>query len=439
MYEIHGRCSSRIRVAATVLLFASVLLLPNGARAQADPLGGLLLGAALDKLGSDIEQAIEQAAASGQVLEVQAGGQVSVLIQQAQQTYQADLQQGWAQLGSAQQSIGALVGVAQDFEHKTYHDLTDITNRVQQVANTLPFSKTFPQVESYKPGFVVQGIAKPVLLTLTGNFVDAARQGYTPTASVGTQKFNSDTVTTNTLTFAVDRTALAKDPAKVTLNHASIDVPYQEPSFLWFTTQKSAHFNVPIAVLPASPGSITINVTTATPGVETQTFTTPEIQQESTNDDIKCGGENADQAMHSVNPDPGGWVVVPSSVHWQVTWSQGQGGVGNDWWLSSNCSTQTAACLCVSTEHHGMGTSGKVHFRIIYDAQRPITNTQTASHTVPLSWGSQSIYQIPLGATWNATYNEFDGQQYSFASAYKNHFLQVTQTANILSFQTPPH
>lgn len=294
-------------------------------------------------------------------------------------------------------------------------------------------------MESYKPGFVVQGITSPVIMRVNGNFVDAAREGYKPSVTVSGHVFGSDTVTTDTLSFSVDRSVLVKDPAKVTVNHAAIDIPYQDTSFLWFTSQKTAHFSVPVAVLPASPGSVTINVTTATPGVETQTFTSGEIDQESTNDDIKCGGENADQAVHSVTPDPGGWAVVPSSVHWQVDWSQGQEGVGNDWWLSSNCSSQTAACLCVSTEHHGLGTSGKVRFRIVYAAQRPITNTATASHTIALSWGSQSLYQMPVGATWNATYDEFDGQHLSFASNYKNHFLTVTQTANMLSLQTPPH
>ena len=423
------------RVGLLMLIGVFVLLPLSSANAQ-DPLGGLVLGAALDKFASRVNETIERAVGGGLLLEVQAGGQVAIAIQQAKMAYASSLDLTYGKLSAAQQSsVNSLAATANQFLDKSYKSTREVVASAQAVVHALPFSKNFPQLVSFSPDYAIQD-GRAVHLELYGDFYDIGREGFDALVKVGGKEYKNTSKTSQRLAFDIPVGDLQKSPSAVTYNNLVITIPFLEGGVIG-STRKNAEFRIPLMVLPKALGTITLVESVVGPSVEKRTVTTDEFKQESGDDDIKCGGEHADLAIHEIAPDPG-WRVIPSTVKWVVTWSQGKEGVDEDWWLAKNCSTYVSACLCVSTEHHGRGTSGKVHFLIKYDAERDTTSKESKTHKLSLGWGDHQVIELENGASWTASYARFDGQTPSLGKDYSDAFLTVSQSGSTVNFRTVP-
>ena len=290
-------------LAVVALTCAITVKIANVAWAQ-DPLGGLALGAGLKAFGDQLKEVLEKAIGGGLMLEIQAGGQIGVLIQQADAAYQNDLSLTYDKLNSAEkQTVDNIASLMNDYSKQIYSQAKDITERAQQAANTIPFSKTFPQLTSFDPVYTIQTNTAPIHITLNGNFVDVARQNYDATIQVNDKTYKNVVKTTQNLGFDLPLSSLTKDPTHVSSNYLTVDVPYEETTFWWFTSKKDAQFSIPLAVLPVKVGTLTFKTDLTVPGVETQSFTTGEIDQDSADDDIKCGGEH-------LRPSRGGRKLV---------------------------------------------------------------------------------------------------------------------------------
>jgi hypothetical protein len=416
--------SAPIRIAPKTTMLPTVVM--------QDPLGGIALGAALNLFASRVKEAIEKAIGGGLILEINAGGQVATLIDQAKAAYQNQLQLTFAQLDATQQNaINSLKSVVDDFVNKTYSDLKDLENRAAGIAHVLPFSKNYPQVFSFGPSFVDQNrTSGAVRVTIEGDFIDATRPTYAPVMTIGGQHIKPSVKTNQLLGFDVPMTVLSKAADKISYNTLSVDIPYKQ-SFFGF--KKHTNFQIPIVILPARFGTITVVTTSTKPGLETKEVTGPQDRQESSDDDIKCGGEHADLAIHKASPDSG-WRVRPNTVHY-IFYQNPQ---GSSWTQPSNCSTQVVACLCWSTEHHGLGTSDKVYFQIVFTEERDTVETNSSSAIINLNWGDSKVFQIPQGATWKGTYTEFDGKTIEFAGSFQNPYLKVSQNGTTINFSTVP-
>lgn len=431
------RFIAALLAAAFVLPFvATATAVP--ANAQLDPLGGLTLGAAFKVFGDQVKEIEEKAIGGGLLLEVQAGGQIGVLLQQANTTYQADLNLTFDRLdASAQAAVNNIASVVKDYSNQIYGQMADITSRAQTITNTLPLANALPQVGMFGPTWVVQGHAAPVAVEVRGNFVDLGRAGYDPVATINGKNYVAAAKTTQYLRFDIPLAQLAAAPQTVTSNPIVIQIPYHQKVFFFFDKKVVSTFTVPLMVLPVRPGTLTFTTDHTVAGTETQSFTTQEFTQESGDDDIKCGGEHADLAIHQIAPNPG-WTVIPSSVTWHIDWSQGDQGVDKDFWLAQNCSTYTTACLCVSTEHHRFGTSGKVHFTVSYSAMRPTTANQHSVQSATLDWSEQKTFAFPAGGTWTASFVQFDGTHYDFNTPFQNAFINVSTAGNVVSIRAVP-
>jgi hypothetical protein len=429
---------SRRFTSMLILLGLVSFTLTPSAQAQVDPLGGLALGAGLNIFASNVKEIIEKAVGGGLMLEVQAGGQIGTLIQQANTAYQADLGLTFDRLSAAEQTaVSNIKSLVDQYSKQIYSEMADITKRAQAVANTIPFSKTEPQLVSYGPAYATQSDT-PVTLSAEGNFFDLYQEGYDPEAIVNQHSLVASTKTSQHIEFTIPNTDFVTSPSVVTQNSITIRVPYWRRYFLWNGGKLYSKFSIPIAMLTPTVGNIALHTDVAAPGTEVRTFTTGEIDQDSQDDDIKCGGEHSDLAIHTVTPDPG-WTVRPSTVHWNKVWTQGAEGTGGDYWLDHNCSTTTTACLCVSTEHHRFGKSGKVHFSISYDAERPATDHAVADITKALSWNDRLDFNLPAGATWTATVTKWDGTTFAFSAApYNSPLINAYETGDVLSIFTAP-
>jgi hypothetical protein len=65
-------------------------------------------------------------------------------------------------------------------------------------------------------------------------------------------------------------------------------------------------------------------------------------------------------------PAPDGWEIVQASVKFVTEWSQGV--EGSDW--GQNIISYNPVGFHVWSQHHGLGTSGKVNFHFEYDLRK---------------------------------------------------------------------
>lgn len=415
-----------------IILLSILLLLPSTTPSVADPFGGLAVGAGLKILGDKVNEAVEKAIGGGLILEVQAGGQVSVAIQQARAAFDQESDKTFAQLDSNEQkALNSLSATANAFLKKTYKDIRDIENQAQGITHNLPFAPEFPQLYSFSPAYVQQG-AGSVRIVLTGDFYSIARDGYDATAQIGGKIFKNSDKDSNEIDFNIPKAALKSVNNAIADNHITIVIPYRAPFLIFFHKKEYATFVIPLMALPKNVGAFNFQITTTADGTATQNVVRTGYRQDSSDDDIKCGGEHADLAVHLAYPDSG-WTVIPSSVTWQVTWSEG------DPQLTANCSSPTTACLCVSTEHHRFGTSGKVAFNISFAETKPVNVTNTDAKNIAIGWGETRLLELPLNASWVGSYTRFDGKVFQFNSNYDDHLVSLQQLASGISIRTAPY
>jgi hypothetical protein len=438
-----GRCNFKKTLSLYAIVLVSIIAFSGPTRA--DPLGGLALGVGLDKLGNSIKDAVSSAIGGGQILEVQGGGQVSLAIQQAKIAYADDLNLTYDKLSAAeQQAITNIFSNAMVFENKTYKDIKDVEKSAQVAIDALPLSKTFPLMSRLVPTYAEQTGAKTISVQVEGNFVDVVKRGFDATLTVNAHQIVNTNKTNSLLVFDIPTAILNHADNHVSPNTLTLSIPYVKPGALgflnidWFSTKDAATFLLPLMTLPKTFGTIAVTSQVTKPGTVTKPISSPEQQQESVDDDIKCGGEHGDLAVHTWPVDPG-WQIIPASTHAQVTWSQGKQGQDGDWWIQSNCSSATALCFCVSTEHHRTGTSGKVHFKMVATEQQQTNVTQSRTDVIPIGWGDSKVYQLPDGGTvWTGSYTRFDNKVIQFAGTYSDAFLTVTQTGSVISFRSQP-
>jgi hypothetical protein len=403
----------------------------------------LAVGAGLKVLGDKINEAVEKAVGGGLILEIQAGGQMSLAIQQAQQALDAQQNKFFNDLTSnEQQSINSLVSATNSFLTETNRDLSAIVSRAQAAVHNLPFSKSFPQAWRFSPSYFERtpGNSDVLMIKVDGDFYDLPTSGLDSTLTTSSGKnYKNTEKSSQEISFEIPMTDLAVAQDRPLENKVSVAVPYYDGGFLgWFKHEHEAIFKGLTIAVPQKLVDVQIAITTPVAGTITQNKVSVRQRQGSDDDDIKCGGEHADLAIHVDNPDPG-WTVNPTSVTWQKLGSQGNEGPNQDYWLERNCSTPLVACLCVSTEYHRFGTSGKVDFLIVYSEYKSVV-TQTPSTTkLQIGWGESRVVTIPIGATWTGTYTAFNGKILQFAGPFQDPLVSVTQSGNIVTTATAPY
>lgn len=417
------------------IVVVATTILPGVGRAQ-DTFAGAAIGVGLTKLGNAVEKAVQQAVGGGLMLEVQAGGQVTTAIQQARTAFDHEATLQWSQLNAAERNtLSSVASIANEFVDKTYKNATELEARAQAVVHVLPFAHNFPQVFAYGPAWAEQKTPSGVHLSVRGDFVDVLRPNYDATVTVGGKEIKNHLKTSQQIGFDIPTTILDVRPSEPVENVLRLRIPYQTGFIVH--SQKWAELVVPLMILPDSLGDIVFTTNTRDPSIERHSVTSPEMGQESSDDDIKCGGEHADLAIHTWAPEPG-WRVMPETVNWNVTWSQGRQGNGQDWWLERNCSNGSTACLCISTEHHGPGTSGKVHFRISFTEERDVVLDHASQNKVSLHWGESRVVEVPQGATWRGAYVRWDGKRQEFIGGYSDEFVHVSQMGNAVTVKAAP-
>ncbi len=409
------------------ILLALAIAASVGTPEQPHAQSELALGVVLDHLASKLGGLVNTARDAGLALEVGAGGQLMTAIAAAKTAYADSLDVTTDRLTSQQKKV--MDDLTTEIGYIEEHVLDKLQRVVHDGAaaiNVLPLSKTFPQVTRYSPSLLAPTTSN-ALLRLDGNFFDAARDGYAPTLLVHGKEYLPVARTTAYATFSVPEAEL-RFGASLQLLQAKLRVPYRERFLLVFHRKQLAEFDVLLATLPPSSGTITFRTTKNVPGIERQVRegVPHQLVQESTDDDIPEPIANGRQVCVPATP---GWTIEPDSVQMIVDWSEG------DWSNFGNSSNIANACFNVATRHHRFGTSGKVHWHYRYTERRDIQVPENTATSEQISWNTTRVYRIPNGGSWTATWTQFDGKVFDIAGpSFPNPYLRVTTAGDTVTF-----
>lgn len=117
-----------------------------------------------------------------------------------------------------------------------------------------------------------------------------------------------------------------------------------------------------------------------------------------------------------------------------------QGSKENDWWdMGLQEVGDTKVVWKARTAHHGMGTSGKIHWRIkgtLFRTQ-PKTSPSDPEDT-HLGWDSNKIFDYPTGV-WKVVFVRFDGSKTEYkATDLTSPFLKIKASGSSFEILTYP-
>jgi hypothetical protein len=450
-----------------------------------------VLGVGLQFFADKLNTLINNAGTQGRLIAIEAGQQLWLAIYNAKLAYADERNKTFAQLNQTiQGNIQTLYTALDTLEREGFVKSEEIIRQAQQVANTLPFGNKEPQVRGYSPYFVLatdhaesqRGVSfrtddflkippdqrtpdhraavnlqnigppsgqnpeltsgmytagvqpvrlaeDPVRIEINGNFLDAAKEGYTPTLRLDGESFRP-AITTQQLVFLIPRAKLKPAPAGgLSYTTFNLVVPYRTGWWI-FKKRKEATFQTLLATLPPIPGELVVDGSVATTTTDWRTMVYPR------NDTIKQHSNDDDLDLVHCAPSPlGGWITEPSSVRFIDHWHQGQ---NPDDWRYYFQSANPQACLRVITIKRTFGTSGKVNFQIganefwTHEVATPVQDKPV------MKWGDSKNYKFKPGE-WKITFTTFDGQKQEFTNATgpPNRFLRLNVTPTDITIFFP--
>jgi hypothetical protein len=408
----------------SVVSLLCIVCLICPAPAKADVVGDLTLGVTLGNLMDQVQQAIEKAQNAGLSIEIQAGREVAIAIQNAQNAYANSLNLTMSAVGSEiSNTVAQLNTLVTGVESNAFSNLDDLAAKVQQIVNTLPFRNKEPQLTKVTPNFVVPAnITYPVMLRLGGNFTNSGEPGYSPKLKVGANSYDTASATNQLLTFSVPITDLFSNPSSSTFNSTSVTaiVPWQSCRlkiiWCWLHKNESDSYKIFLGALPASPGKITLNWTTPGSIHNTKVFKSQTYYLTSASD-----GNNDDHTQtYALNAEAG----------WHI--QQGLSKIDEDEGSSTGSRSSSfisdsgdVASFSVSTQHRKFGVSGQTHFQIEITEYQDVPTINPNSADIPLKWGDSKAFNYTAG-TWTITFDAFDGTHSEFTSSDEtNPFVKV--------------
>jgi hypothetical protein len=411
---------------AVVLTLLLSFILP--ARCVHAQVGEVTLGAALAKMMDELNQAIADARNAGSSLEIQAGKEAAIAIEDARNAYSKSLDETFNDHidPTIKRTVDSLQSLVNDVQKKTFQKVDDVTARAQQIVNSLPFRDHEPQLTKFTPDFVVptdQNYSVPFVFY--GNFEFSAQKKYAALLTIGVHKYSCTENTTGTLKYLVPSGDLFPIPSGANANefeftNGILSVPWRASSFFGlFGHSKLDEYHVVVGALPASPGKITLTHQEVHTETKTQTYHGPNHHQCSTRE---CG--NGDDKNHdwSDRPDDG-WHLVRGTVRLTHI---GQGDYSGPDLISDD---GNVAITRATTIHHGAGSSGSIDFSVTFQEAKDVPMTNMVSEVVSMKWSDSKVINYPPG-TWTIYFDAFDGSHAEFRGADNNNrFITITSEA----------
>lgn len=414
--------------AVTLFLFLWGAVTP--VTAAANPVAGATLGVVLGNLMDQVQQAIITARNAGLTVEMEAGRQAALTIENARNAYADSLNLTMDRVDATTlQTINHLDTVVQSVSNNSFGNLNQLVTKLQQVANSLPFRPHEPQLSSFSPRYLAPtSPAADVELTFSGNFEFAAKAGFEPTLVLSSKTYSPSSNTTQELKFLVKAGDLFLPEAFTkrdtpSSTRGTLTLPWRSKRFGGLSHPRVEDtYNVIFTALPASLGKITVAHTTKTMRPETKTYTSQEYYQSSASD----RGNNDDiDHPYGIAPESGYRIVQSTSTISEV-W--GTGDRSHSFVSDSGGQVQ----YNVTTIHHKFGTSGQTKFKIAFDETRDVEHKDTTTQTVDLNWGDSRTFPYESGS-WHLVFDAFDKHHFETdAPSTTNPYLKVADNGKSL-------
>jgi hypothetical protein len=434
----------KMRSPILILLLCALLVASQAAQAAPQPAqdvpGALTLGLVLNHLMDQLQQAIEAARNAGLSLEMEAGRDATIAIQNAQNAYAASLDKTMDRVDqTTRQTIDQLSSLVNDVTHNVFHNLDEVTQRVQQIVDSLPFRNQEPQLTKISPRFVVPSrTAYPAIIRLDGNFEASARPGFAPVLKVGAESFPATALSTQALAFSVPVNKLFPGDAGGSLfafTSINVEVPWESCSvrviWCWAHKRETDTYKLYVGALPHSPGKLTMGWRTSHSQRNVKQYISPAFYLSSASD----GGNNDHiDVPFSVHAEPGWHIQMGSSSFSEA--NPPSEGERSHTFVSDD---GDVAIYRVTTIHKAWGTSGKTLFSIVFTEYQDVDVPDDHSEMINLAWGDSKVFNYPL-TTWKLSFDAFDGAHSEFVNADDtNRFVKVRNTGGgfVLSTADP--
>jgi hypothetical protein len=384
----------------------------------------LLLGGVVKELGDELSQAIDDAKNAGLNLEVEAGREISISLENFKNVYASSLNLTMNKLDTTVTSqLETIKSLIDNVKNAAITSLDDFTTKAQQIVNALPFRKHEPQLSSITPRNVVpSSVIYNIVITCNGNFEAAGLPGYAPTLTIGTTNYTA-TGSNQSIQFSIPSSVISNAPG-VTANTlgnviGALQVPWKDSRFLGIFYKKTVDkYNILIGTLPKEPGTITLINTITNPRHREQPFVSSEHYQTSAVD-----GQNNDHndVPWPATPDDG-WTVKRNTSNFITDWQTGV------WSQTFKSDDGNVVQYNVTTIHKAWGTSGQVKFKIGFTEYIDDTYQTFDSTSIHLNWGDSKIIDGGPG-TWKIVFKAFDGTTSEFTGEdNSNPYLTINKS-----------
>jgi len=402
----------------------------NSSFAQA---GGITFGAFLEAGLNKLQELIAKAQEAGRVLEIEAALQAESVITQAKVAYKDSLETTVGALDKEQSKVYTEVDtLLKEVEDQSNQVLT----HAQTIANTLPFAKTFPQISGIDRPFALPSQAV-YSIDFPGNFPFAFSKDHLPSLTLPDKPpYTAVRYNNGAIGFDIPTSALgASSPQSMVKVQAVIAVPWDGNAWWEFWKGPSiASFAFQLAKLPNTPGKISVVHNETKQVTETKPFTSETWYFDSSSDDIE------EDRVYTVpeQDQKDGWSVDHNGLAFDLVDEQGD--KEHDWWDKGLQELgDTKVVWRARTEHHGMGTSGKIHWRVKGSLMRTVSKpTPSAPEDTHLGWDTNKIFNYSSGE-WKVIFDRFDGSTTEYNSTdLTSPFLKLKASGSNFEILTYP-
>lgn len=422
-------------------------LYPNSMGAM--PTVGGYIGDLFDSVETAVNAMIQSATNAALELEIEAGEQLAIAIQNAENAYKDVLE---LTIDKVEQvvtdSLNQLDGMLEEFQARNQDFLNDVAQRVQVYINSLPRSSKAPQVIKSGPNCVVIDSDKPNFFTFSGNFPCSADPAYPPKLEFNGVEAPLVNSTTTELTFCAKASDIFPngDINQYSYQVGRLKLPFDDSEKLSPADRRRGkkltttyEFKILETALPKSPGKITAIYSSIVAGNPIQkTFKSDPVTHYNGSDAYYKGRPCKAWDVHhmSFKPDEGFKFVKGSEV---LVRSGGAHGNHYEKFFSTQESeiiTEVGLDAC-SGKH-----MGDITYHIECQEIQPTKVEVIHQEPINLFWGNSSVLQLnnSNGRLISIICALFDGSTVTFGPAtdLTNRYITVRNEGTSVKIEALP-
>ncbi len=344
--------------------------------------GNILTRVFLDGLTDRITTIINEASQGGKELEMEAGRQINLAIENTRNAYQESLELTVDKVDQVfKDNLDQLALMVSQVQTQNDTSLEKLGIEAQTFVNTLPLANLFPQVSKVMPQYIVSEGGGKVSITVLGNFPTAAQSP--PTFSFGETQATLVHNTTKELCFSIDRSAFTHSNEKCTPSYGEIQFPKPTTTLIpnWLNPFAPAPFiyRVMIGSAPSSPGKLLLDW-------KDESYLP--IKKWRT-EDIHHQGAKQGRTYQLVATD--GWKIVPGTERSNIRRMDD----GKYVKLNGECRINISRANSTTAVYEVL-SKYNVDFEMWFEETRQVKKEGEAKHKeIPLKWGEKTSINLP--------------------------------------------